>query len=526
MKEAKEKWLKVIKEDYEELTPFTKCNFSGIYMIFIDNFEDKNIIPIYIGETKNFQHRHREHITKLFKLNRMNYDEYCNYIRSKEAEHDYLYCKIFKYLVDNNLTLDNLHMIIIDKQENLQNLNEEEKKHLLKEIERQYINYFQSDIFGFNALYSLSEKFESMIPDQAVYQDIKKIAENCDYGYNIFNAWNIYKTYKYSTATYRIISKKIIPIIKENLYVYDDNGTMMADKDYRIGEYLNTLESDYSKIKNRQEEIKQEIQSKVENLLKDRNYNSNYLNQYLQNVFYHLGLDNLGFVPNKDVSIYKNSKKFVDENNLKESLKKLIAEYVEINKRSNMISKSLYGYITEDNIIKMNAISHPSKTFFKYILPIKKFDKYIISKKFVSPLELINFPKNKEDINIIIVISSMIYYPRFSLKDEYIVYIGAKYNNIKINKYIIPADEQEVSILTEYYTTLNDEKLKNRENENSEFEHKFSEIINCTKGNLNIRVIGAGHNAGKNRIYEYLKDKYNFDNKSRLNIKLLKNEND
>ena len=210
MKEAKEKWLKVIKEDYEELTPYTKYNFSGIYMIFIDNFEDKNIIPIYIGETKNFQHRHREHITKLFKLNRMNYDEYCNYIRSKEAEHDYLYCKIFKYLVDNNLTLDNLHMIIIDKQENLQNLNEKEKKHLLKEIERQYINYFQSDIFGFNALYSLSEKSESIIPDQAVYQDIKKIVENLDYGYNKFNAWNIYKTYKSSTATYRMISKKLV----------------------------------------------------------------------------------------------------------------------------------------------------------------------------------------------------------------------------------------------------------------------------------------------------------------------------
>lgn len=112
-------------------------------------------------------------------------------------------------------------------------------------------------------------------------------------------------------------------------------------------------------------------------------------------------------------------------------------------------------------------------------------------------MELIDFPKNKEDINIIIVLSSMIYYPRFSLKDEYIVYIGAKYNNIKINKYIIPDDEQEVSILTEYYTTLNNERLKNRENENSEFEHKFSEIINRTEGNLNIRVIGAGHNAGK-----------------------------
>lgn len=154
----------------------------------------------------------------------------------------------------------------------------------------------------------------------------------------------------------------------------------MVDNDYRIGEYLNALESEFSKIKNRKEEIKQVIQSKVENLLKDRNYNSNYLNQYLQNVFYHLGLDNLGYDPIDDTPIYKNSKKFVDENNLKESLKKLIAEYVKINKRSNMIFKSLYGYTTEDNIIKINAIPHPSKTFFKYILPTKKFDKYIISK--------------------------------------------------------------------------------------------------------------------------------------------------
>ena len=99
MKEAKEKWLKVIKEDYEELTPFTKCNFSGIYMIFIDNFKDEKIIPIYIGETKHFQQRYREHFAKLLKLNRMSYDEYCDYIRSKEAEHDYLYCKIFNLAI-------------------------------------------------------------------------------------------------------------------------------------------------------------------------------------------------------------------------------------------------------------------------------------------------------------------------------------------------------------------------------------------------------------------------------------------
>ena len=41
----------------KEVTRDTDYNFSGVYMLYIDDFSDDKILPIYIGQTKDFQKR-------------------------------------------------------------------------------------------------------------------------------------------------------------------------------------------------------------------------------------------------------------------------------------------------------------------------------------------------------------------------------------------------------------------------------------------------------------------------------------
>ena len=64
---------------YREVTPETKHNYSGIYMIYIDNFTSETIVPIYIGQAKDIQRRYKKHFSEIVALNRLSYDEYYNY---------------------------------------------------------------------------------------------------------------------------------------------------------------------------------------------------------------------------------------------------------------------------------------------------------------------------------------------------------------------------------------------------------------------------------------------------------------
>ena len=109
---------------------------------------------------------------------------------------------------------------------------------------------------------------------------------------------------------------------------------------------------------------------------------------------------------------------------------------------------------------------------------------------------------------------------------ERIIYIGVKYDNIQINEYMILYEEEVITCLTEYYTTLNNNSFKNREYENNEFEDKFPKIMKHFKGNLNISVFGAGRIIKRDIIYDYFKNQFNFDDKKRLNINLLNSKKD
>lgn len=46
---------------HKEVTPQTKYKTSGIYMIYIDNFTNDRVVPIYIGQSKDIQRRYKQH---------------------------------------------------------------------------------------------------------------------------------------------------------------------------------------------------------------------------------------------------------------------------------------------------------------------------------------------------------------------------------------------------------------------------------------------------------------------------------
>lgn len=59
-----------------EVTRDSSFHMAGVYMLYVDCFADNTIIPFYIGQTNNFQERHKQHFTEILALNRLNRECY------------------------------------------------------------------------------------------------------------------------------------------------------------------------------------------------------------------------------------------------------------------------------------------------------------------------------------------------------------------------------------------------------------------------------------------------------------------
>lgn len=184
----KEKVLSAIENNSKrEVTKETKyTNNSGIYMIYIDNFSSERIIPIYIGKTRNFQKRYKEHFTEIMALNRLDYDYYIKLLFKSFYDGKYKACKIYKYMVEHNCTLKDFHMIIL----------EEAPAEELEEKEQEYFKIFKPAFFGFNQIKTRTESFKlkKIITEiefrcycKMVEEDISDFIKYKDYGYTVFN---------------------------------------------------------------------------------------------------------------------------------------------------------------------------------------------------------------------------------------------------------------------------------------------------------------------------------------------------
>lgn len=163
------------------------CQESGIYLLYVDNFEDKNIIPFYIGQTVNFQQRFKKHIDDIKKLTKYTYAEYHNIFFwsatsfKRAFEGKYRACKIFKYIVDHNCSIDDVKMIVLEKCH----------KEVLTEREHYYLSEYRPAFFGFNQIATITERFlyrdEPGKKRLLIEEDYQCFEKYIEYGYSTFN---------------------------------------------------------------------------------------------------------------------------------------------------------------------------------------------------------------------------------------------------------------------------------------------------------------------------------------------------
>lgn len=191
--EIKQEVQELIKtHEHKEITAVTKYKVSGIYMIYLDHFVDDKFVPIYIGQSKDIQKRYKAHYTELLALNRISYDEYKHYFFSKSSsfyEGKFKTSKIFKYMVENNCTLEDFHMIVLEDVESANLIRKEEE----------YFEQYLPSFFGFNQLNSLLKRIklfhkrESLLNEDVraycdgILRDIQHIHNYINYGYTKFN---------------------------------------------------------------------------------------------------------------------------------------------------------------------------------------------------------------------------------------------------------------------------------------------------------------------------------------------------
>lgn len=176
-----------------EITKHTNYKNAGIYMTYIDNFDDDNIIPIYIGKSKDLQRRYKQHLTQIIALNRLDGDFYNDLLFKKYYDGSLRVCKIFKYMVDHECSLKDFHMIILENVDDLDKLDQKEQE---------YFKLYQPAFFGFNQMNTrleinrlgwgynpeapYTEDDYSTLFD-VVSEDIANIYKYKEYGFTLFN---------------------------------------------------------------------------------------------------------------------------------------------------------------------------------------------------------------------------------------------------------------------------------------------------------------------------------------------------
>ena len=232
-KEIKDKVLEKIKDsNVEQIDTDTNNKNVGIYMLYIDNFQDDKIIPIYIGQTgcgknRNFQNRYNEHLQELMALNRLRYDYYRELFFKNFYNGHYKTCKIFKYMVDHECTLKDFHMLVLEIVDN--NLDEKKLSKLLDEKEQHYFQEFLPAFFGFNQINTCVQlnidakklgagKFSDKLV-QYDLEDCENFLKYFGYGYTEFN---YYYSYPKTPAIGDFAAKKLIPdLITKKKLLYD-----------------------------------------------------------------------------------------------------------------------------------------------------------------------------------------------------------------------------------------------------------------------------------------------------------------
>lgn len=276
----KNKVKKIIKDrNVEEINNNTDSKNIGIYMIYIDNFNDDKVIPIYIGQTgygknRNFQNRYKEHLQEIMALNRLEYNYYKELLLDNFYDGHYKSCKIFQYMVDHNCTLKDFRMIVLEKIDG----NSDNIQELLDKKEQKYFTEFLPAFFGFNQVNTVVEankeffanfnNLEGFVASDKLLNyeldDCENFIKYFGYGYTKFNYYHCYpKTYTVGENSkkieYELRDKKEL---LKNKY-YDEN------KFKKYNDKLPKLEKKYEKNNEELQQNKKIFEERYEPEIKE-----------------------------------------------------------------------------------------------------------------------------------------------------------------------------------------------------------------------------------------------------------------
>ena len=197
----------IIKNNNKEINNNSNNKNIGVYMIYIDNFNDDKIIPFYIGQTgygknRNFQNRYKEHLQEIMALNRLKYDYYKYILLRNFYDAHYKACKIFQYMVDHDCTLKDFHMIVLGDLD----INNNNIQKLLEQEEQKYFSKYLPAFFGFNQVntvtegakeefYSIKENGKYVKSDKLLkyeLEDCENFIKYFGYGYTKFNYYHCF----------------------------------------------------------------------------------------------------------------------------------------------------------------------------------------------------------------------------------------------------------------------------------------------------------------------------------------------
>lgn len=174
----------------EQVTKSSHAKTGGIYMLYIDNFEDDSIIPFYVGKTNSFSRRLSQHVSAIKKLMGYPRRKYNSLVEEGEFNGQYLYCKMYAYLDSHKCTIKDVKMVVLEEEPN-------EKKRSFREDD--YIQSLNAPFFGFNQYlffthfgeYQSLDPIEDEIPIKNLLNLLKKevplMAHYYHYGYNAIN---------------------------------------------------------------------------------------------------------------------------------------------------------------------------------------------------------------------------------------------------------------------------------------------------------------------------------------------------
>lgn len=269
--------LATITSSNEEILPTSKIKKSGIYMIYINCFDDERIIPIYIGQAVDIQNRYKSHYQEILSLNRLSYETYKQYTEYGLYEGKFKSCKIFKYMIEHNCSLHDYHMIPIEY------CDENE----LDEKEQFYINKFKSEYFGFNQL-NCTSSYQEYNHNQnkkevvlryltAVKNNALLLKEYWGYGFTIFNyEYAFYKNLlsptkiKEAQLILNDVNTAILELSKFTNSKYTAKSRKLAQEEKIVYDQLNSYDSLLEPIDAKIKKQKRLIRSKFKDVL---NYN-------------------------------------------------------------------------------------------------------------------------------------------------------------------------------------------------------------------------------------------------------------